>query len=130
MREGVDGQFRSVMRGGRESSEGAGKIIRVDGVRGSEWLVSELHGEERSAGDGGSTALAKETGFGDAAVFDARFEMKDIAADWIGDFHVGSGTGELADVARGLKMVEDGGGEHVLSIPRGIGLGNVDWASR
>ena len=40
--------------------------------------------------------------------------MQDVAANGIGDFDGGGGVGELADVAGGLEVVEDGFAEHAF----------------
>ena len=57
--------------------------------------------------------------------FEARGEIEDVAADWIGDVDRCCGVGEFSGVARGLEMVEDGVAEHGLSIPRADGSGNA-----
>ena len=94
------------------------------GFRGG--FVLQLDGEERGTGNGGSAALAKETGFGDAIGFglQAGGEVEDVAAYRIGDVDGSGGVGEFSSVAWGLEVVEDGGTEHGLSIPRWNGSGN------
>lgn len=125
MGEGISGKLRGVLRSRRQSAELIGKIFGVD-VRGfGDGFVLQLHGEEGCAGDGGSAALTEETGLGDEVVFgfESRGEIKDVAADWIGDVDGGGGVGKFSCVARGLEVIEDGVVQHCLSIPSVDGSG-------
>ena len=102
-----------------------GKIFGVD-LRGfGNGFVFHFYGEEGCAGDGGGATLAEKAGFGDVVGFgfEARGEIEDVAADWIGDVDRCCGVGEFSGIARGLEMVEDSVAEHCLSIPSAYGSG-------
>ena len=60
-------------------------------------------------------------GFG----LEARGEIEDVAADWVGHVDRGCGVGKFSCVARGLEMIEDSIAEHGLSIPSADGSGNA-----
>ena len=102
--------------GGRQSAELSGKIFSVDVSGFGDGFIFYFYGKKRCAGDGRGAALAEEAGFGDAVGFgfEARGEIEDVSANWIGDVNGGGGVGEFACVARGLEMVEDGIAEHAL----------------
>ena len=56
--------------------------------------------------------------------FQARGEIEDVAADWVGHVDGGGGVGKSACITRGLEVIEDGIAEHCLSIPRADQSGN------
>lgn len=110
--EGGGGELGSVHGGGWKVAESAGDIFCGDGAGVGDSFAGEFFGEERGAGDCRGAALAEETCFGDAAVFDASREMQDVAADRVGDFDGSCGVGEFTGVAWVLEVIEDGGAEH------------------
>ena len=125
MRESIEGQFRGVMSGGRESAECVGQIIWADDASFLQSFIGEFYGEQRGTSDRRGATLAKETRFDDAAVCDAGVEMEHIAANRIGHLYAGGGVGKLAHIARGLEVIEERFTEHEFSIPRVNETGNA-----
>jgi len=112
--ESIGGELGGVDGGRRESAELSGDTFRGDSAGIGDIFADEFFGEERSAGDCRSTALAEETRFGDASVFDSSGEMQNVSADRVGNFDGGGGVGEFADVARIFEVIEDGVAEHAF----------------
>jgi len=109
-------ELRGVEGGGRKTAEGGGERFRGEGLEGAQFPALNAFGQERGAGDGRSTTTAEEADFADGAVIHDGGELKDVAADGIGDFDLGVGGGKFARIARMLEVFEEDLGVHEMSI--------------
>ncbi len=66
----------------------------------------QLLGKQRSARDGSGAPTAQKTRLGDAAIFDASGELKDITTNRVADFNAGVCAGKFAGVARIAKVIQ------------------------
>lgn len=96
----------------RKTAKRSGDIRSRDLTRVGQRFTPDKFRERGCRSERSDAALAFETDVGDAAVFDARGEAEDVAANRIGDIDGCCGVGKVASIARVLKMVEDDGGVH------------------
>src|SRR5438552_11946560 len=121
-------------RGRGKASQRVGKLVRRKRACLGKRAAAQMLGEERSAGDRGCTPATKETHLGKAAVFHARGEFQDVAADGIRDFDGRGGVRKLAGIARLAEMIENGFAEHfslrARSLPAAGGRDSKSMATR
>jgi hypothetical protein len=110
--KGVEGKLRGMGGSVGKAAKGLRKLLRGGGAAIFDRAPGDYFRQKRSAGDCARAAPAEEPHFGKAAVFDARGESQNIAANGVGDFHDGRGAGQLTGVARIPEVVEKEFAEH------------------
>ena len=104
--DGILGQDAGVPALGRQPPDGRGDIEGRDAARCGERLPIDEFGQQRSAGDGGYTALRFEANLAEASFFNEHREPQDVPADRIGDLHGDRRRRQFPGVARVLEMVK------------------------
>ena len=116
--DGILGELAAVKRRGRQLAERRRDLLRrnLPGLGGR--ASGEEFGEKRTAGNRSHAAAGLETGFGDAAVFQANGKLENVAASGIADFNDGRCAGKLSGITRVLEMVENSGAIHAKEYPK------------
>src|SRR6266849_5848026 len=117
----LDSIFRelaAVKRRGRQLAERRGDLLggNLAGLGGR--ASGEQFGQKRTAGDRSHAAAGLETGFGDAAVFQANGKLENVAASGIADFNDGRCAGKLSGIAGVLEVLENDGAIHAKEYPK------------
>lgn len=110
--DGVGGELCAMKCRLCKAPECRGKRFSSDGAGFCQCSAVKLHGEERSASDGSSATATKKASFRDAARFEARGELEDVAANRVRNFDDCGGAGQLTGVTRVLEMIENGFAKH------------------
>ncbi len=110
--ESLCGKLRSVKGGWRERAQSFGNSFGRNRTRCSESAACEALRQERGASDGSCTTAAQEARFGDAAIFDSRGKLQNVATDRIRRLHLRARGRQLAGVARIPEVVQDQFAEH------------------
>src|SRR3989454_1752672 len=116
--DGILGELAAVKRRGRQLAERRGDLLgrNLAGLGGR--ASGEQFGEKRTAGNRSHAAAGLETGFGDAAVFQANGKLENVAASGVADFNDGRCAGKLSGIARVLEVVENNGAVHGNEYPK------------
>src|SRR5712692_69495 len=112
------GELAAVKRRGRQLAERRGDFPGRNLARLGGRASGEQFGEKRTAGNRSHAAAGLETGFGDAAVFQANGKPENVAASGIADFTDGRCAGKLSGIARVLEVVENSGAIHAKEYPK------------
>ena len=116
--DGILGELAAVKRRGRQLAERRGDLLgrNLAGLGGR--ASGEQFGEKRTAGNRSHAAAGLETGFSDAAVFQANGKLENVAASGVADFNDGRCAGKLSGIARVLEVVENNGAIHAKEYPK------------
>src|SRR5712692_9413015 len=116
--DGILGELAAVKRRGRQLAERRGDLLgrNLAGLGGR--ASGEQFGEKRTAGNRSHAAAGLETGLGDAAVFQANGQLKNVAASGIADFNDRRCAGKLSGIARVLEVLENDGAIHAKEYPK------------
>ena len=114
--QGMDGEMRSVARGGRQSACGGDQVLNIDVHCMCNYLPLDKLGYQRATSHGGDTTLSKEAGLRDAIVIDSQSELQNVSAGRVFDLGGGLGVIDLSGVARVLEVIEKLGRVHAAIV--------------
>src|SRR2546428_6438140 len=116
--DGILGELAAVERRRRQLAERRGDLLGRNLPGLGRRASGEQFGEKRTAGNRSHAAAGLETGFSDAAVFQANGKLENVAASGVADFNDGRCAGKLSGIARGLEVVENNGAVHAKEYPK------------